>query len=231
MIDPNNDISGPGPEPSILLFGSLALSFDSTSLEQLRKTIIESDENVWLADIIRHLSDDCETVLLGLPALHATGAIARRQLTDLNEAFTTGRNLDAAFPLPNTVLIPLVIINQLAQYAAFVKQSNDEKNSENDIWAEAKGNRETLGLCTGLLSAFAASSAHSIEEFRRYGAAAVRLGMLVGLVVDNQDAVSGRGRSKSLTAAWSSAGGAEEITGILEGFNEVGTILLDYETI
>ncbi|KAF7596504.1 hypothetical protein BBP40_001376 [Aspergillus hancockii] len=196
--------------PSILLWGSLALSFDASSFEHLRKTIIENEDNIWLADVLKSLPQACEAVLSALPTVYRPiGSLTLKQLADLNEAFTTGCPLDTSLPLPNTLLIPLVVAAQLAQYTEFVRQTSLEDGSVKCH------NRETLGLCTGLLSAFAVSSAHDVNELHSYGAAAVRLGLLVGLVVDSQDAALGRGRSKSLTAVWSSAEGHREMMRIV----------------
>ncbi|KAL4971355.1 hypothetical protein BDW66DRAFT_155741 [Aspergillus desertorum] len=195
----------------ILLWGSLALSFNASWFEHLRKTVIENEDNIWLLDVLKTLPHACETALSALPTLQrATGSLTLKQLDDLNGAFTTGRPLDAALPLPNTLLIPLVVVYQLAQYAEFLRQRSPEDGRI------TLHNGETLGLCTGLLSAFAVSSAHNIDDLRRYGASAVRLGLLVGLVVDGQDEALGRGRSRSLSAAWSSTEGHGEMMRIIK---------------
>ncbi|KAF2134747.1 putative polyketide synthase [Dothidotthia symphoricarpi CBS 119687] len=207
-------------EPSILLFGSLALSFDDSALAQVRKSVVDNDNNTWLVDVVRQLPQDCERISSELPSLYNSGALACKQLADLQEAFHTGRPLDTTFPLPNALLIPLVVIDQLTQYAAFVRHSNIDRDGGLDDWPTSKNETETLGLCTGILSSFAVSSAHSMNEFRRYGAAAVRLGMLVGLVVDSQDAAFEGGRSRSLSVAWSAERGGEELEEILEDFDE-----------
>ncbi|KAL7622900.1 hypothetical protein AAE478_006579 [Parahypoxylon ruwenzoriense] len=212
MIDQSNG-------PSILLFGSLSLSFDASTFQHVRKTIVENNRNSWLVDVIRGLPQDCEAVLSELPALQASGAQARKQLADLNEAITAGCPLDTIFPLPNTVLIPLVVTAQLALYAEFLWQTNFENDARGN--ARILHDIETIGLCTGLLCAFAASSSHDIDELKRYGAAAVRLGMIIGMVVDSQDVISGTGRYRSLSAAWSSSRGYEEMMGTLKDFNEV----------
>lgn len=221
MADPSDTLRLPLSGPSILLFGSLALSFNPSAFEEVRKTVVESDDNAWLADVIADLPYYCETALSALSSLQEIASLARGQLADLRDAFATGRPLDTAFPLPNSLLIPLIVVAHLTQYTASLRQTSVERDARVDLWAASKRGRETLGLCTGLLSAFAASSAHNGDEFRRYGAAAVRLGMLVGLVVDSKDAERGTGRSKSLSAAWTSAEGREDMTRILKEFSEV----------
>ncbi|KAJ5895285.1 hypothetical protein N7495_006976 [Penicillium taxi] len=204
-----------GLTPSILLWGSLALSFDKSSFERLRKSITEIEDNIWLVDVFESLPEACKTALAALPTLHqATGSSAIKQLINFNEIFTTSRSVDTELTLPNTLLIPLVIMNQLAQYTKFLQQEGLEHEDVKSRYGE------TLGLCTGLLSAFAVSSAHNKSEFQRYGATAIRLGLLVGLVIDSQDAVLGKGRSKSLSVAWASVEAHREMTQILEEFQE-----------
>ncbi|KAI1860396.1 uncharacterized protein JN550_011548 [Neoarthrinium moseri] len=205
---------GTGAERSVLLFGGLSLNLDASALELVRKALIEHEENKWGLDVIRELPSVCETALRSLPVLHqATGKLMLRQLADLEDAFTTGRPLDkTSYPLPNSLLIPITVIRQLAQYGELLQ--------ENKIEGILHGRHENLGLCTGLLSAFVASSARNIEEFQQLAAVAVRLGLLIGLVVDGQDASLGMGRSKSLTAAWSSDKAPEILESILEEFRD-----------
>lgn len=208
----------PGQNRSLLLWGSLALSFDAASFEHLRKTVLGNDDITWLADALKSLPQACETALSALPSLHRpTWSYTIKHLADLNEAFATGRPLDAALPLPNTLLIPLVVVAQLAQYAELMRQTSPADGDESvRIY-----NGEALGLCTGLLGAFAASSAHNMDELRRYGANAVRLGLLVGLAVDGQDEASASGRSRSLSVAWSSAEGHREMIRIVKDSPDV----------
>lgn len=81
------------------------------------------------------------------------------------------------------------------EYASYLQQAKLEDDGRIDVWDTSNRKMESLGLCTGLLSAYVASSARNVDNFHTYGAAAVRLGMLVGLVVDSQDLASGKGRS------------------------------------
>ncbi|KAL7626107.1 hypothetical protein AAE478_002877 [Parahypoxylon ruwenzoriense] len=215
MIDMGDRVRGPLPGPTILLFGSLALSFDEIAFAQVRKTVVENDEYQWVLETIAELPQLWKTLTTSIPSLQtATGL---KQLEDLTDALRTGRQLEIPFPLPNKLLIPLVIASHLTQYATFLERSNTERGPV-DLFSSAKSDRETLGLCTGLLSAFAVSSTSSREQFKKYGAVAVRLAMLVGTVVDAQDEVTEP--SKSLSAAWNSAESGEELKRIVEGFPE-----------
>ncbi|KAI1374273.1 putative polyketide synthase [Hypoxylon crocopeplum] len=183
-----------GTSPAVLLFGSLALSFDAAAFHQLRKTVTGTGSLTWLLETLSNLADDCEVVFAAIPTLKQ--AHIRAQLLDVQDALVTGRSLRTVGPLPNTVLVPLVVATHLAQYVALLEHGG--LSHEEFV---AKGDGETVGLCTGHLVAFAVASSHSQADLNKYGAAAVRLGMLVGLAVDLGDALS---PSKSLSVGWSS---------------------------
>lgn len=203
----------------LLLFGPIPLSFDAPTLNILHETVVEHAGNDWLIELIRTLPQTCETALSRLPSSYqAAGRLVSQQLTEVTTAFTLARPLDSiTFPLPNTILIPLGVVTQLVQYAEFTQQT-----SFGEI-------REALGLCTGLLSAFAVASAHDNSELRRYGAAAVRLGLLAGLVVDCENQASSSARRRCLSTAWSSGEKQEEMMRMIKESSEVGhrpTLLL-----
>jgi hypothetical protein len=78
---------------------------------------------------------------------------------------------------------------------------------------------QTVGFCTGLSSAFAVASAKNQDEFEKYGAVAVRLAMLVGALVDAQEAWNmelGYGPSKSYATAWHNPKQGQELRRILD---------------
>ncbi|KAI0180678.1 putative polyketide synthase [Hypoxylon sp. FL1284] len=183
-----------GSSPAVLLFGSLALSFDDAAFHRLRKVVTGTESMSWLLKTLSNLADDYEVASASIPTLKQPHA--RDQLLGVRDALATGRSLCAAGHLHNTALVPLVVAIHLTQYVTLLENSalTHEKLA-------AKGDVETLGLCTGLLSAFAVAGSRSYAELEKYGAAAVRLGMLVGLAVDSRDALS---PSKSLSVGWSS---------------------------
>lgn len=237
-------------DSSLLVFGSLALSFDQAAFIRVRQTVTENDENTWLRNnVVERLAATCATARSAFGGQNggdvvdaATWEVARRDFAELAEAFRTPtRPLGVPFPLSNALLIPLVVIDQLTQYAAFVRPQHQQEHGHNEQYEEEErqnheqqekhgtsrsawlsGNVETLGLCTGLLSAFAAAAAHNWDEFRKYGAAAVRIGMLVGVVIDSQARASGAGKQpRSLSVAWGSSIARDELTTILNEYPEV----------
>ncbi|KAI1102926.1 hypothetical protein F4804DRAFT_353299 [Jackrogersella minutella] len=211
MIDMGERLRGPLPGPTILLFGPLALSFDEAAFAQVRKTVVENEHARWVLDTIAEFPQIWKSLTTSIPSLKTASGL--KQLEDLSDAFRTGRSLETSFPLPNKILIPLVIASHLTQYATFLQNS-----TEGDAFSTSKLDRETLGLCTGLLSAFAVSSSDDREQFKKYAAVAVRLAMLIGTIVDAQDEATEP--SKSLTAAWNSVEGGEELKRIVKSFPE-----------
>ena len=200
---------------TLLLFGGLVLSHDVSMLKQMRETVVEHGEHSWMMASIRALPKDYETALSHLPFFdQASATIIHQLLIDFVSSFLTASFENLILPLPNAVLIPLAVITQLAHYVDFTRQSPTGL-------VEAK---EALGFCTGLLSAFAVASARDAVELRKYGAAAVRLGMLVGLVVDSEDAAAKKGRYRSVSAAWDSEGKHAAMMKIIKGFDEVSLI-------
>lgn len=195
-----------GTFPAVLLFGSLALSFDAAAFHQFRKTVLGTKSLSWLAHTLSTLVDECEVIFAEIPALKR--AHAREQLLDLRDALATGRSLRGDGHLPNTVLVPLVVASHLAQYVTSLEHSG---LTHEEFVAKVDG--ETLGLCTGLLGAFAVASSHSQSDLEMYGAASVRLGLLVGLVVDLGEALS---PSKSLSVGWSSSSAHDDMVNALK---------------
>jgi hypothetical protein len=80
---------------------------------------------------------------------------------------------------------------------------------------------ESLGFCTGLLTALAVSSASTQTEFQKYAAVAVRLAALIGALVDAEEATGRYGASKTFSTACHSPGQDMELRSILEEFSEV----------
>ncbi|KAI1465201.1 uncharacterized protein F4812DRAFT_466638 [Daldinia caldariorum] len=213
MVDTCGCRRGPPTGPTILMFGPIASSFNEASFAQVRKTATENEEFRWALDTIAEFPRIWQTLTTRIPSLKTTSALG--QLEDLSDAFRTGRPLNTPFPLPNKLLIPLVVVSQLTQYATF--SLSEAEGRHVDLLDTSRSNRETLGLCIGLLSAFAVSSAGDKEQFEKYAAVAVRLALLIGIAVDAQNEVFGP--SKSLSVMWHSAGDGEKLQHIVESFS------------
>ncbi|KUI60245.1 Conidial yellow pigment biosynthesis polyketide synthase [Cytospora mali] len=191
-----------------LVFGPQCLTFDQTAADELRAHLISDKSMSWSHETLRGLASHWEELKSAVPELE--NSRGEEALGDLNHWLITGEFGVVNFPLPNILLTPLVVTLHLAQY--------QNLRSSNKISRHAM---ETLGLCTGLLSAAAVSCSENDEELQRHGAGVVRLAMLLGAVVDSKDASLGpEMRAKSYSVAWASPGMKIELSKILQAFPE-----------
>jgi len=212
-------IARPVSGNTVLLFGPQALSFDEDAFHKIRSTVLETESHRWIFDTIAELPECLRTFSRECPKFQiAPGA---KLLDDLNRWFKTGEISYTPFVLPNVILSPLVIIAQLTEYSKYLELANAKSEGGDDAYASSKHDRETLGFCTGLLSALAVSSSANREQFQKYGAVALRIGMLIGMVVDARDARADIGASKSFATVWNSVEAGEEMAQILKSFPEV----------
>ncbi|KAI0842739.1 hypothetical protein F5Y06DRAFT_304448 [Hypoxylon sp. FL0890] len=228
---------------TVLLFGPQVLSFNKRSLDKLRSMLSDGPAQHWMLDTVSELPSYWDALSRKIPEMVETSP-GEKLLADLELWLREGLN-DAQkdiTDLPNMVLTPLVVLTQLTQYWRYLELSQTENEigrngSQIDLQADLLTRQnlenrkfETLGFCTGLLSAFAVASSSNQEEFERYGAVAVRLAMLVGALVDAQEVWNkklGHGRSKSYATAWRNPKQGEEVQRIVDNlFPEAYTSVL-----
>jgi hypothetical protein len=143
-------------------------------------------------------------------------ASARQKLSSLSEWFRDGPDVNAFRPLPNIILTPLVVIGHLVEYVQYQRHAaTGTPGGENAIG--------TLGLCTGLMGALVVALSKDLDDVQKYGSTAIRIAVLIGGVVDGQDAKHPDGPSVALTAVWNSPASAKNLDSVLEGFSDVST--------
>jgi hypothetical protein len=209
------------PVRQAFLFGPQALAFDLKLFSKLRSHLHEAPANRWALDCISELPKFWETLTQNVPKLqHINGA---QLLQDLDQALQTGEILSSKFPLTNLLLSPLVVIAQLTQYSAFVRAGLPSLDDTDELPAYITDSTETIGLCTGILSALAVSCSSNLSDLSRYGPIAVRLAMLVGALVDAEQASpDSDGSSVSFSVSWNGAQSSTSISQVLGRFPEVG---------
>ncbi|KAK9783861.1 putative polyketide synthase [Seiridium cardinale] len=207
--------SQPRPQKNeVLLFGPQALQFDRQYLEKLRKTIATDPDQRWMLQAIGELPRYWTALAKTLPDLAHT-LRNERVVLDLRAWLMSEGDVEFPFgEAGNAVLTPLVVLHQLTQYWQYVQKKYGESqasgttvDSQAELVATQQHGSEThsLGLCTGMLSSFAVSSAKSRLEFEKYGSVAVRLAMLIGAVVDAEESSNqalGQGKATSFATAW-----------------------------
>ncbi|KAK4244508.1 hypothetical protein C7999DRAFT_35113 [Corynascus novoguineensis] len=206
---------------TLLLFGPQALSFNAESLQMLRKFLREAEDCKWMLDTVSELPARWNELAKRFPKLQSIPG--ERLLNDLKRWFQGDDADQATSQLPNILLTPLVVLTQLTQFSRYLSHSLSGASVQVDDLFRALSQRhvETVGLCTGLLSASAVSSASDAATFRQYGAVAVRLAMVIGALVDSQDASDRlHGPSRAFAVAWTSSEMSGDLTRALEGFPE-----------
>ena len=204
---------------TVLLFGPQALTFDDDAFHQIRSTLRSSQKHAWILEIIAELPKWLSEIASACP--HLQLGTETELLNDLISWFDTGRTSQDARLLPNIVLNPLVVIGQLLDYSRYLQLITTESSKDDNVFTSSRHGGETLGFCTGFLTALAVSSSLGQQQLQEYGAVAIRLGMLIGLVVDSLDRRPEVGTSASLATVWHSPESSEQLFKILEGFPEV----------
>ena len=213
-------LSSTKPNPKLLVFGPQALTFDVGSFNKLRSQLKETPRYGWILRTVAELPREWNNLSSSITKLqHFNG---KKVLEDLNEWLRGDEIPQSSFPLPNILLSPLTVIAQLTQHSAFLKAAFPDLPDKRELPKAIQGSTETLGLCTGTLSAFAAAYSSSQAELQHHGEVAVRLAMLVGALVDAAEVSPNcEGKSTSISASWNSAESRDTVNGVLENFPEV----------
>ncbi|KAJ3491339.1 hypothetical protein NLG97_g5606 [Lecanicillium saksenae] len=170
--------SGLLSESCIWLFGSLAYSFEDAAFKDLCSKIHENESNSWLLECISNLPKLYEQANseMGLQDTTADAGTVLSTLVDVVNCFATAHGaVELNFPLQSTVLIPLAIVSQLADFSMLFTQRRGSPDSQTTEWHRETNGKEVMGLCTGILSALAVASSQSFDEFKQHAMAAVHI--------------------------------------------------------
>ena len=202
------------PAKTVLLFGPQALSFQDDSLGFLRAAISTNSSNGWMraavADLPRYAASFTQRIAR-LKSSHVS-----EHVHDLANLLQPGIGTPTPAVLPNSVLTPLVVLHHLAQFTQYMEADGVQATALTATeWLSKLDQAETLGFCSGQLSAAVISSARHHTDFQVHGAVALRLAVLIGALVDAVDADPVSGRSRSFSLLWSSAEQKRELDQIL----------------
>ncbi|KAF3390904.1 Iterative polyketide synthase afoE [Talaromyces pinophilus] len=192
----------------LLVFGPQALSANANDFRALQSTV---KQQTWIAATIKDLPNIWDDFVKAFPKYNVVPGEALLQNL-IKWAETGDIDFGAINRLTNIILSPLVIITHITEYLKYLDTGAQKPNQASAT--------ETLGFCMGFLSALAVSVSKQSEDIERYGSTAIRLAMLIGGIVDAQDALDIQGPSKSLATAWNSPQAAEELKQILGCFPE-----------
>lgn len=214
-------------ERQVFLFGPQALTFDNTFFNKLYLHLHEASNNHWALDTVSDLSSIWGALVEIIPKLqHLDG---ERLLQELDQGLRTGKIPQSLFPLPNVLLSPLVVISHLTQYSAFLKAALPHLTDDEELPPSVTAHTETLGLCTGILSAFVVGCSPSLAKLRDHGAVAVRLAMIAGALVDAEEASpESDGSAISFSVSWNGADHKTSVKEVLEQFPKVIPVTSHY---
>ncbi|MCJ1414495.1 hypothetical protein MMC32_000822 [Xylographa parallela] len=192
------------------------------TLEKHVQQILDGPNARWILDTVADLPRYWEAVIEKIPEVAGTMQGARL-LAHLESWFRNGpASGDPIAPdaeIPDLWIGPLMIAIQLDQYWRYLEfRFNDPaRKCVEDPQAEliqqqqqftGSSKVETVGFCAGMIAAVAVASSHDRREFERYGAAALRIGVLMAALVgacEEWDKGLGKGGSVSLATAWRTA--------------------------
>ncbi|KAH6658935.1 putative polyketide synthase [Truncatella angustata] len=193
---------------TLLLFGPQALSFETKYFGRIRSLVNRISGNKWILDTVNALGDDFDALCKAIPAARyiQQGETGIRELQQWLEMGEIPERMATSI-LPNILLGPLTVIAQLVEYNLQCKSPFSEYPGV-----------EAFGLCLGLLSAMVVGCSSNQTEFSRYGAAAIRLAMVIGAVVDTDQKSNGSDQYVSLATATRGIQDASSISKVLSSF-------------
>ncbi|KAF5856982.1 hypothetical protein ETB97_006460 [Aspergillus alliaceus] len=200
-----------------LVFGPQDPNLDDEPLQALRTTLLGTPDLQWIVEILKQLPQQWQKISKLHPDLRAFQG--QRYLQLLNEWIRQGALPTNAFPLPNILITPLAVTAHLVQYIQFVEKLNAGVKPNENLQDIFELDTETVGVCTGLLSAAAVASSASLADLRKHGAVAIRMAMAIGALVDAGNTnLDGGDKWQSLAISWKTHSAETEFHRILEEF-------------
>ncbi|KAJ5382604.1 hypothetical protein N7517_000515 [Penicillium concentricum] len=206
---------GDAQKATTFVFGGHIGTQSKKSLEKPIKQLLSGPNAKWILEAVAGLPHYWAAVVEKIP--EAGTVPGAEQLSDfdswLRNGISAGDLIAPETELPSVAVGPLMVAIQLDQYWRYLEFRLGEVAVE-DLQAELVRQQqqstppvETLGFCAGLIAAVAVASSHNMDEFQKYGAVAVRIGLLMAAVVDAREArdeAKGKGGSVSFATAWRS---------------------------
>ncbi|XXG95999.1 hypothetical protein Hte_002276 [Hypoxylon texense] len=212
------------------LFGGHVVSQTKQSLDKQVQLLLKGPNADWVLRTVTGLQEYWGALTTKIPEV--AGALSGRQaLADLDSWLRQGIDsgeISQDENLPNAVVGPLLVAIQLDQYWRYLEITRHSKglpyhdDLQADLVASQKRQQQqpvVLGFCVGLLGALAVASSADRQDFESYGAAAMRMGMLIGAMIDAREAWDkglGKGKSVSYATAWRGAKQHEDMTRIIK---------------
>lgn len=209
---------------STLVFGGHIGPQSKRTLAKHIRHMLAGVNGPWILETVRGLPRYWDAVVEQIPEV--AGTMQGGQLLGDLEAWVRDGAAseeeeagDADAELPDLWLGPLMIAVQLDQYWRYLQfRFPGVQDPQAELVRVGGGRVETVGFCAGMIVATAVASSHGREEFEKYGAAALRVGVLLGALVGAGEAWDkglGKGGSVSLATAWRTAKQGDDMARIV----------------
>ncbi|KAI1171111.1 putative polyketide synthase [Nemania sp. FL0916] len=188
-----------------LLFGTVTDAHNADTIGDLRVLLDNKSHLEWIRETVSGLPGYWDLLVEKIPAIDGSYE-GRQMLVDFDRWLRHGFSPEEeSVVLRNTVIIPLVVIVGLAEFWQHVESRNPGCEDplqafHTQLRADKESRAESIGLCAGMLTAYAVASSHTRRDFEEYGAVAIRLAMMIGVATDAQDAW--HEPAKLYVAAW-----------------------------
>ncbi|CBF86046.1 hypothetical protein AN2032.2 [Aspergillus nidulans FGSC A4] len=191
------------------IFGGHIGPQTKNSLEKEIREVANGPNGGWILDTLAGMPRYWEAVTEKIPEVASTMQ-GVQLLSDLESWFRIGSDsVDSLAPdaeLPDLWLGILMVIIQLDQYWRYL-ESRFADRAVDDLQGELikEEKVEAVGFCAGMIAAVAIASSHTRQEFKKYGAVALRIAALMAILVgatEEWTKAMGKGRSVSFATAW-----------------------------
>ena len=213
------------------IFGGHIGPQSKNSLEKRVRQIVEGPNGDWILETIAGLPRCWDAIAQKMPEV-SRSMEGPRLLAELESWFRNGpesvTTLAPDAEIPDLCIGVLMVAIQLDQYWHYL-ECRFSGTEIDDLQAElvkqqqqrqAGGSNkvETVGFCAGMIGAVAVASSHNEEEFRKYGAVAIRVAALMAALVgatEEWTKKAGKGGSVSLAVAWRTAKQGDDMSRIV----------------
>ncbi|XXH00815.1 hypothetical protein Hte_007166 [Hypoxylon texense] len=210
------------------------------SLEKHVRQILKGPNAKWMLDTLADMPRYWEAVIEKIPEMAGTMQGAQL-LADLESWLRNGTAADDSIApdaeIPDIWIGFMMIAIELDQYWRYLEfRFNglvDDPQAELVQQHQSTGSDkvETVGFCAGMIAAVAVASSHNRQEFEKYGAAALRIGVMMAALVGACEEWSkslGKGGSVSLATAWRTPKQGQDMTRIVASMPDAYvSVLLD----
>ncbi len=212
------------PRKSLLVVGPKRSRVSPKDLAELRSIITSTPDLAFLVEIVAGLESLWPTITWAHPELKSIRG--EESLSSLRQFLEGGElsNLVQAEARPNNILLDVVTV--LSHIVDFWRVATTK--IENVLFASGSVNpsgylKDIQGFCLGFLTAAAVSSSKDKSEFETNIAAALRIAVCIGAIVelDAVDLDASGDRAGFLSVGWSSQAEHEGLSHVLNTYPRV----------